>query len=207
LRQRSALVPDGAELDFLDQRGRGLPGIYDAILKRGDGTFETIRGELTKLFPTVKLLRLRNITSSELVLEIELQDGTKVAADGMSEGMLYYLAFAALRSLRIISLLAVEEPENGLHPARVAEVLRLLRQISENGTQVVIATHSPLVVNELRPEEVSVVTRSPVEGTKVKRIIDTPNFQKRSKVYELGELWLNYANGLDEAPLLKGDPA
>lgn len=31
---------------------------------------------------------------------------------------------------------------------------------------------------------------------------DTPNFAERSKVYALGELWLSYANGDDEGPLL-----
>jgi predicted ATPase len=94
-----------------------------------------------------------------------------------------------------------------LHPARIAEVVRILRRISESGTQVIIATHSPLLVNELQPGEVSVVTRNPESGTQVKLISQTPNFEKRSKVYALGELWLSYANGMDEAPLLEGQSA
>jgi hypothetical protein len=71
---------------------------------------------------------------------------------------------------------------------------------------VIIATHSPLVVNELRPDEVTVVTRSRETGTKATLIKDTPSFEERSKVYALGELWLSYANGEDEAPLLQGGP-
>ena len=43
-------------------------------------------------------------------------------------------------------------------------------------------------------------------GTKATRIKDTPGFEERAKVYALGELWLNYANGEDEGPLLQGDP-
>ena len=69
---------------------------------------------------------------------------------------------------------------------------------------MIIATHSPLIVNELQPGEVSVVTRTAAEGTKVRLISQTPDFDKRSKVYALGELWLSYANGEDEAPLLEG---
>jgi predicted ATPase len=122
----------------------------------------------------------------------------------MSEGLLYYLAFAALRHLDPVSLLLVEEPENGLHPARIAQVVGVLRAISESGTQVIMATHSPLVVNELRPDEVSIVTRTAERGTQVKRIKDTPDFEERSKIYALGELWIAYANGEDEAPLLEG---
>ena len=100
----------------------------------------------------------------------------------------------------------MEEPETGLHPSRVAEIVRLLRSIAESGTQVILATHSPLVINELQPEEVSVVTRHADTGTKVTRIVDTERFESRAKVYALGELWLNYANGVDESPLLNGGP-
>jgi hypothetical protein len=68
---------------------------------------------------------------------------------------------------------------------------------------ILIATHSPLVINELKPNEVTVVTRDD-SGTHCKPIGETPGFADRSKVYALGELWLSYANGKDEAPLLKG---
>ena len=123
----------------------------------------------------------------------------------MSEGMLYYLAFAVLPYLDPTPLLLIEEPENGLHPTRIAEVLRILRAISEK-TQVILATHSPLVINEMQPEEVTVVTRSREHGTKATLMKDTANFAVRWKAYALGELWLSYANGEDEAPLLQGGP-
>ncbi len=125
----------------------------------------------------------------------------------MSEGLLYYLAYAALPYFAPSSILLIEEPETGLHPARIAEVVRMLRAMTEqpDGPQIIMATHSPLVINELRPEEVSVVTRPSVEvGTQVTRLMDTPHFAERSKVYALGELWLSYADGNFEAPLLEG---
>jgi predicted ATPase len=87
-------------------------------------------------------------------------------------------------------MLLVEEPENGLHPARISEVMKVLREVAKT-TQVVIATHSPLVINELRSEEVSVLTRDAMSGTTVRLIKDTPNFEERAKVYALGELWVS----------------
>ena len=121
----------------------------------------------------------------------------------MSEGLLYWLAFAALPYVSPVKLILVEEPENGLHPARIAAVMQVLRQLSESGTQVVLATHSPLVVNELKPEEVSVVTRTPEAGTKVRRVSDIPDLDKLQSVFSLGELWLSYANGIDERGLFE----
>ncbi|KYG11393.1 hypothetical protein BE21_57425 [Sorangium cellulosum] len=205
LREPSGLIPETHPVGFLDDRGHGLAGIYFAIRNRNDDAFSRVVADVRRHFPTIKGLRVKAVTSSKVVLEVELVNGARVEAARLSEGLLYYLAFAALRYLDPVSLLLVEEPENGLHPARIAEVVRILRAIvEESGTQVLMATHSPLVVNELKPDEVSVVTRTPEEGTRVKRIKDTPDFEERSKVYALGELWIAYANGEDEAPLLEG---
>jgi len=75
------------------------------------------------------------------------------------------------------------------------------------GFQIIMSTHSPLVINELRPEEVSIVTRPDAKhGTKVTPMKNTPNFEERSKVMNLGELWISYANGKDERDLLTEPP-
>jgi predicted ATPase len=83
--------------------------------------------------------------------------------------------------------------------------MRILRAISEK-TQIILATHSPLVLNEMQPDEVTVLARSPQHGTKATLMKDTANFDERFKAYALGELWLSYANGEDEAPLILGGP-
>jgi predicted ATPase len=143
------------------------------------------------------------VATDKLVLEAELDGGTHVQAADMSEGLLYCLAFLAMPYLAPTTTLILEEPENGLHPARIAEVIGMLRgQVDLTGVQVLIATHSPLVLNELKPEEVTVLTRSSVvEGTKATPINATPNFERRASVYSLGELWLAYCDGKDESPL------
>jgi energy-coupling factor transporter ATP-binding protein EcfA2 len=203
LRAPSGLIPETDPVGFLDERGRGLAGVYFAIRNRNDEAFSAIVEQVRRYFPTIKGLRVKAVTAGTVELEAELVSGARVEAARLSEGLLYYLAFAALQHLEPVSLLLIEEPENGLHPARVAEVTRILREISKS-VQVVVATHSPLLVNELRPEEVSVVTRKEETGTRVARIHETPDFAERSKIYALGELWIAYANGEDEGPLLEG---
>jgi predicted ATPase len=205
LRASHALIPDGQALRFLDERGTGLPALYDALIVRNLPAYVALSQDLAKLFPSIQGIQLTTPSPGTRGVGVKLVDGEFVPSELMSEGLLYYLAFAVLPHLDPTPLLLIEEPENGLHPARIAEVMRVLRAISEK-TQVIIATHSPLVVNELRPEEVTVVTRSRETGTKATLIKDTPSFEERSKVYALGELWLSYANGEDEAPLLQGGP-
>lgn len=73
-------------------------------------------------------------------------------------------------------------------------------------SQVVVATHSPLVVNELQGPEVSVVTRDAEQGTRATRLADTPNYADRSEIYLNGELWVAYADGVAEGALVQGGP-
>jgi predicted ATPase len=206
LRNRSKLLPDAEHINFLENRGAGLPGIYDAILNTGDRSFYEISDALAGLFPAVKRLRLNAVSSVEKEIEIELVSGQRIPAAQVSEGILYFLAYAALQHVHPSPVLLIEEPETGLHPARIREVMRVLRGITEapNGPQIVMATHSPLVINEMQPDEVSVVTRSVEEGTKVRCIKEAVWFAERREVMSLGELWLNYCDGVEEEPLFEG---
>jgi predicted ATPase len=193
---------DSEGIRFADERGTGLGAVYDAIQNRDRDAIAAIELQARALFPTVKSINLSVPGERDKkAVKITLVDGKEVSAREMSEGLLYFLGFAALQYCGA-SLLLVEEPENGLHPSRIRDVMTILRKISESA-QVVIATHSPLVINEMQPAEVTVVTRGE-GGTLCTPIAKTQGFQDRFKVYALGELWLSYANGKDEAPLLHG---
>src|SRR5205814_3491980 len=99
--------------------------------------------QVRSLFPSVTDLRLRAINQGAKVLAVLLQDGTEVRSDLMSEGLLYFLAFAALREIDQPAIFLIEEPENGLHPSRIADVVRILRRVAEDEkhpAQVLMAT-------------------------------------------------------------------
>ena len=148
----------------------------------------------------MKSLSLDNASAATKALSVVLQDGTNVPAAHMSEGLLYYLAFAAIPYLDGTGVILLEEPENGLHPARIRDVMSILREISKT-TQVILATHSPLVVNELEGHEVTLMTRADGKVTATP-LNETYNFQERATAYSNGELWLAYADGTSERDLL-----
>jgi energy-coupling factor transporter ATP-binding protein EcfA2 len=204
LRAADSLILTGQPLWFRNERGLGLPALFDALLSRNIPAFLTIAKRFTELFPTVQALRMINPDYGKKTLGLTLTNGTEVGTEAMSEGMLYWLAFAVLEYLNPFGMFLIEEPENGLHPSRIAEVMRILREVSKR-TQVVMATHSPLIINELRPEEVTIVTRTPEAGTICTPMTATKNFAERSKIYALGELWLSYADGDLERELVTTD--
>jgi predicted ATPase len=114
---------------------------------------------------------LLNTNQQTKALGVSLLDGVFVSAAGMSDGLLRWLAFAALPYLTQAALVLVEEPENGLDPASIRDVMSLLRDVSARA-QVIIATHSPIVVGELEKHEVTVLRPDPREGTKAVLLSD-----------------------------------
>ncbi|MBX7194650.1 MAG: ATP-binding protein [Sandaracinaceae bacterium] len=185
--------------------GYGLPGTLARIFNANDEALATTNRRLSETFPTIAKLRVEPRGSAQWQISVTLASGVRVAVEELSDGVLYWLAFESLRYLEDEWLLLLEEPENGLHPSRIAEVMSTIKHVvaeSKGRIQVVMATHSPLVINELEPDQVTLVTRDVERGTQVTPMRQTKNFEERSKVYALGELWLSYANGRDEAELV-----
>jgi predicted ATPase len=205
LRSPSHLLVPGEPLFFRDDRGSGLAAVLDALRDRGDERYRTVAEKLKSKFPTVDLLQLERSLDGAKTVAVKLKNGTTVPAQLMSEGMLYFLAFLAIEQLDEPSFFLIEEPENGLHPSRIGEVMDILREVSKS-SQILLATHSPLVVNELAGDEVTVLRRDPEHGTQATLLSETANFEERAKAYATGELWLSYANGIDERALFDGGP-
>ena len=57
------------------------------------------------------------------------------------------------------SLIAIEEIENGLDPWTLQFVFQALRQASDQGIQIIVTTHSPFLLDHVRPDEIIHVTR------------------------------------------------
>jgi hypothetical protein len=85
-----------------------------------------------------------------------------------------------------------------LYPGAIEAEVEKLRKHSERA-QILITTQSPLVLNGMRPEEVTLVRRDPTTNETVfLPMTRTPNLAERLRVYALGELWVSYLDTLWE---------
>lgn len=93
-------------------------------------------------------------------------------------------------------LTCIEEIDHGLHPHALDRLVDRLREAAER-TQIILATHSPALVNRLDPRELIIVERD--EGTGSTRAVkpDLAMVQQLQKEtgYELGELWFSGSLG------------
>ncbi len=110
-------------------------------------------------------------------------------ASALSDGTLRFICLAALLlqpKENLPSLILLDEPELGLHPAAISLLADLLTSASEN-SQIVVATQSVTLVNQLTPEQVWTVNR---EGDQsVFKKLDQTDYSGWIDDYALGEMW------------------
>lgn len=105
--------------------------------------------------PRIKSLEPEFIEKvQEVFLFIEEEDGTRVSARSMSDGTLRFLGtLVALMTTPEGSTVLLEEPDVGLHPARVHLLAQFLEQITaERRIQVLATSHSPTLLAHLSDE-------------------------------------------------------
>jgi ABC-type transport system involved in cytochrome c biogenesis ATPase subunit len=202
MRRPAPILRDGRPVDFADERGTGLAAVLQAMNGRDVERFLALQEGVRRRFPGVRKVQLRfdDAASPNVLLHATLADGKNVDASRLSDGLLYFLALSALEFLDPTPILLVDSPESGLDPAGVRGAMALLRAFHQaTQTQVVVATRSPLVVDEMAPEEVTVVTKPDHErGTLVTPLERTPDFAKRAASLKPGEIWLALAGEAGE---------
>ena len=85
-------------------------------------------------------------------------------------------------------LIAIEEPELGLHPDIIPQVAKLLVAASER-TQLVVTTHSDVLVDALTRQPDSVIVCEKVDGESQFRRLDADQLKDWLEKYTLGQLW------------------
>ncbi len=210
----------------MDLDGFGLATLLDDI-----GSFEPelqirLRKTFCRYFPQYANIRVlacdavaRHYDSSNVLTAkadgkgvfFELNDGTLLSAQQTSDGAVLFLAYLALAHLpKPPKLLLIEEPENGIYPQRLVEIITLLKKMVERTDgvpfpQIIMSTHSPYVLSMFEPEEVTFLSRRPDDpggGVRARPMRDAPQIRERMTGGEfyLGELWYN----LDEEELFGG---
>ena len=113
----------------------------------------------------------------------------------LSDGTLRFICLATLllqpRQL-MPSLILLDEPELGLHPAALTLLVEMLREASVQ-RQVLAATQSVTLLDQLTPDEVIVAEQH--DGASTFRRLDEPSLETWLDEYGLGELWLKNVLG------------
>lgn len=194
----------------VEGNGFGLPTLIDDLLNYDRESFAALEREFTRIFPHVRTIALvqqqgfnSSVDQSDETLALQPSAGKQIVfrlknterdlpASQAAEGMLYILGYLALMYLpEPPRVLLIEEPENGIHPNRVGDIVRILRRLVERHpeTQIVMTTHSPYLVDAFQPEEVTWCRRNEAGDVVLTRLDTLSEVERSLSVFSLGEIW------------------
>lgn len=192
----------------LEFNGRGLADVLDRLPFKRFGELLT---EYTKRIPHVEeVLREAyqdsngNFKHGSKGIYFQLKDGNKIPASQVSDGAMLVLGYLAIfMDVDPQPLILIEEPENGIHPGQLKDLLELIKDMTFNQkrVQVVMTTHSPYLLEYVPKDCIRVITRTDAEGTKAQRFDETPRVKKMLSVgYSVGDAFFELnKEGADKA--------
>ena len=178
----------------LREDGGNLPAL---LLRLRDGqspeervAWSTLLRKVREVAPPVHLLRPTWVNGGpdpRVRLDWEDVQGNVFGPHQLSDGTLRAIALlAALHQPERPALMAFDEPELGLHPAALSTIAAALRSASAQ-SQVLVATQSPLLLDEVQAEDVVVCELG--EGATRLRRLDAPALDGWLEHYTLADLW------------------
>ena len=161
----------------LNDRATNLAPVLLALQGRRGGFPPRISRALGELFPG---LSFRLESRFGRVVLVGEEDGLELPPSNIPDGAVKLLAILTAVELRP-SLLLIDEVENSMH-ARMLEYV--VDELNSLDIPVIVATHSPVVVDLVGPERTIIVYKKHGEGTVAERIRDPGELSRR--IRELG---------------------
>jgi len=204
------VAPDAKRQFRMESNGFGLALLLDEILNFDRERFTKLENRFIGIFPQIKSIKLQQeeayrapVDNPGRVTMLNKADGKGlyfemkgsgqlVPASQASDGTLLVLAYLSILYLpEPPRLLLVEEPENGIHPNRLRDILKILRKLvqEQSHTQVVLTTHSPYVLDLFEPEEVTLCTKSETGEIRTTLLSESAKVLEQRDVFTLGEIW------------------
>ncbi len=160
--------------------------------------FARIKRTIRQVLPDFGGFELRPNPLNPDTIQLEWRERNtpdyRFTATDFSDGSLRFVCLATLLlQPELPSVLLLDEPELGLHPAAVVILGGLLRKAAQR-TTVIVSTQSAALVSAFAPEDVIVVDRH--EGASTFRRLEEEPLREWLERYSLGELWeKNVLNG------------
>ena len=184
------------QTEALSSDASNLAAYLSYLASEHQDIFEQIGDDLKQALPGLNRLEVRSIggaTEGRVVLlhEHGLRRPTPLAL--ASYGTVRALAlFTMLSDPAPPKLTCIEEIDHGLHPYALDRLVDRLRAAAQR-TQLIVATHSPALVNRLDVSELAVFERDSETGaTRRPKLSDSEiRAIAQESDYRLGELWFS----------------
>ena len=181
-------------------QGENLAAVIDFMLRKDRKRFDGVISTLRDLVPGFEDLSVDTPNPATRSLGVVMDDSLRLQGDSLSVGLRNLIFFTALAyHPKAPDIVLIEEPELGVHPKRLGDIMRLLRSISagehcDHPAQVILTTHSPFLLDhvDLENDQLLIFQREEsIEGARTARPADRERLKVFLDEFMLGEVWLN----------------
>jgi predicted ATPase len=180
--------PPGKGLAFKPD-GSNLPWVVEDLRQRSTERFHQWIAHLQTAFPDLQDIKtIERPEDRHRYLILQYSEGLEVPSWMASDGTLRMLALtlpAYLEGFKGIYL--IEEPENGIHPRAIETMTQSLSSVYD--AQVLLATHSPVVLSTVEAEQILCFSKTPEGATDIVRGSEHPALQSWKHETTLGTLF------------------
>ena len=173
--------------------GSNLPWVVMELEREAPAGFRHWLEHLQTALPELEGIRVvEREDDRHAYLVVRYRGGLEVPSWMVSDGTLRLLALTILAYLPGASgVYLVEEPENGIHPTAVETVFQSLASVYDG--QVLVATHSPVMLAVSRPEQLLCFAKTIDGETDIVRGDEHPALREWRGEVSLGDL---FASGI-----------
>ena len=180
---------DVNDSDRLLFHGGNLAAVLYRLEQEDPRRYDYICNLINRILPTFDRFDLEESYGKVILRWKALGSDKTMGAHLTSDGSLRYFRLVTLLNLpeeMLPSVILLDEPELGLHPSAVGLVGAMIKRMSRK-RQVIVATQSPLLVDEFTPEEIFVTEMK--EGQTVITRQDEEYLSVWLEEFSTGELW------------------
>lgn len=180
---------------LIGMAGEGLPLAVERLRKTST-VFKRVLTGLQEVYPRIEDVDTVHLLPGQIALRFKEKHIDEGLGQGnVSDGVMHALALlVALEGVGDNTILAIEEPENALHPWALHKLM-LRAQASERHSPLLLTTHSPTLIDTIRnPGSLYVVENNGLSGTSVKAATEKEHALRTilaESGQKLGEVWMD----------------
>lgn len=174
----------------LGHDGSNLTALLHNLTTQDSFSFDRIEGQLNNINRFFKGFHFQPFGSRIYLTLLERNMRHGIGMKFISDGTLrYIILLSILLNKHGGQFVGLDEPEGRLHPDMIHSIAEMIKIVSHN-RQLIVATHSPLLLNDFDLEDILIFEKNEENSTIVKRYSEE-DFPQYEGTLLPGQLWLN----------------
>lgn len=181
-------APPGSPREF-QPNGSNLPWVIEDLARKNPQAFQRWIAHVRTALPDLGTIEtVERPEDRHRYLRVVFSSGLAVPSWNVSDGTLRLLALTLIAYLdEPDRIFVIEEPENGIHPQAVETIFQSLS--STFTSQVLCATHSPVMLSLAEPQQLLCFAKTPEGVSAVVRGDAHPQLKEWKRSADLGTLF------------------